>query len=251
MSTGTRAPRRGQRLVVVSPHLDDAVLSIGASLAHLARRGVEVEVLTVFGGDPASALEAGASNRRAGFTTTGEAARVRRHEDDRACARLGVRARRLGFDDDEAVPRDRAAIRAALEQQVRGADVVLLPGGPLVHPDHVLVAELTASSLGGGGTAGLYREQPYATWQALGRRGGRPWRTTPPTAPPSFAARWGQAVWQRSGRCPRCQARKVAAAGAYRSQLAVLRRWPRLRIAAHEALTCGERISWPRDGRAG
>lgn len=235
----------GVRLVVVSPHLDDAVLSIGATLAHLAHHQVRVEVLTVFGGDPEQHRAPGASNRRAGFPTTGEAARVRRAEDDVACGRLGVQARRLPFDDDEAAPRDAALLRPALADALRGADVVLLPGSPLVHPDHVLVSRVAATQVSAGTAVGLYVEQPYATWQALSRRGiARPTPVVPvdaqrrPLAPTAM-------MWSRSGACWSCRRRKLAAAGAYRSQLAVLRRWPRLRISAHELLERGERIAWP------
>ncbi len=49
----------GKRVVVVSPHSDDAVLSLGAAIAAWARRGAEVEVLTVFALDPGSHAPAG------------------------------------------------------------------------------------------------------------------------------------------------------------------------------------------------
>ena len=42
------------RVVVVSPHLDDAVLSLGATMAHAIESGAKVEVLTVFGCEPTS-----------------------------------------------------------------------------------------------------------------------------------------------------------------------------------------------------
>src|SRR3712207_8859213 len=73
------------RVAVVSPHLDDAVLSLGASMHAAARRGARVEAVTVLAGDPASTTPADDSNRRAGFATAGEAARLRREEDRRAC----------------------------------------------------------------------------------------------------------------------------------------------------------------------
>lgn len=242
----TLKPTQGEHLVVISPHLDDAVLSVGATLAHLAKRGVDVLVLTVFGGDPRQEREPGDSNRRAGFATTGEAARARRIEDDAACACLGVHPLWLPFDDDESSARDAAAIGAALGPTLRSADMVLLPGSPLVHPDHLLVARLVAEHAEAGTPLGLYLEQPYAAWQALGRRSGTPWRTTVPAAPivvPVLGG--GEPVWRRSPACPRCQHRKLTAAGAYRSQLVVLRRWPRLRIAAYESLAGGERVAWP------
>jgi LmbE family N-acetylglucosaminyl deacetylase len=42
----------GERIVVVSPHLDDGVLSLGASIASWSRSGATVELLTVLGCDP-------------------------------------------------------------------------------------------------------------------------------------------------------------------------------------------------------
>ena len=249
MTAWPGAVRPGDRLVAVSPHLDDAVLSIGASLSHLAHEGVDVRVLTVFGGDPSQDREPGASNRRAGFGSTGQAARARRREDDSACARLGVQPVRLAFDDDELSARDPAALGAALTAALSEAQVVLAPGSPLQHPDHLLVARLTAACVPPGAVLAHYLEQPYATWQALSRPGGSS-RTTAAGSGPVAAGAGSAAGWSRSGACWRCQQRKLQAAGHYRSQLAVLRRWPRLRIAAHELLRGGERIAWPTTGPA-
>jgi len=53
------APSRGKRIVVVSPHLDDGALSLGASMASWARRGAAVELLTALACDPASKAPAG------------------------------------------------------------------------------------------------------------------------------------------------------------------------------------------------
>lgn len=240
-----RTPGPGDNLVAISPHLDDVVLSVGATLAHLAHTGVRVRVLTVFSGDPDQERVSGASNRRAGFATTGEASRVRRREDDEACARLGLHAVRLPFDDDEASARDLDAIRVAVEPHVSDADFVLIPGSPLLHPDHLLVSRLVVARLVPARTAALYLEQPYATWQALSRSGGISAlrsRTTPPMAPSVDA---GPVEWGRPPSCRRCRVDKLAAMGAYRSQLKVLRRWPRGRIAAYELMAGGERIAWP------
>src|SRR5262249_8239648 len=87
-----------ERVVVVSPHLDDAVLSLGAAIACTAR-GRSVEVLHVFGGDPESDAPAGGWDRRGGFRTEGEATRARREEDRRACAVLGASPAWLSFGD--------------------------------------------------------------------------------------------------------------------------------------------------------
>src|SRR2546423_11731536 len=79
------------RVVVLSPHLDDAVFSVGAALAHAARHGADVLVITVLAGDPESSVPAGRWDGAAGYRTEGEAAAKRREEDARACARIGAR----------------------------------------------------------------------------------------------------------------------------------------------------------------
>lgn len=237
--------RPGHRLIVVSPHLDDAVLSVGSTMSHLTARGVSVRVITVFGGDPDGDRDPGESNRRAGFKTTGEAARRRRSEDDEACARLGLQPRRLCFDDDEASPREGHVIREALVPLLRSADVVLIPGSPLSHPDHLLVSKVAASAASEvDSPVGLYLEQPYATWDSLGRTLTLP-SLVPPPAPTVPPFTQDQIPWRRVGACPRCQARKWTAVGEYRSQLPVLRRWPRARILSYEMLARGERVAWP------
>ena len=84
-------------IVVLSPHSDDGVLSLGASMARWARSGRRVELLTVFALDPASNAPTGGWDRRAGFLTEGDAARARREEDRVACSILGVTPRWLPF----------------------------------------------------------------------------------------------------------------------------------------------------------
>src|SRR5512144_2582409 len=83
MIVAVRGPSPDERIVVVSPHLDDGVLSLGASIARWSRAGAAVELLTVLGCDPASAAQAGGWDRRGGFATEGESALARREEDRR------------------------------------------------------------------------------------------------------------------------------------------------------------------------
>jgi hypothetical protein len=59
----------GERVVVVSPHLDDGALSLGAALHAWAARGARVELLTVLACDPRS--DAPAELGRGGFATEG------------------------------------------------------------------------------------------------------------------------------------------------------------------------------------
>jgi LmbE family N-acetylglucosaminyl deacetylase len=161
--------------VVVSPHLDDAVLSLGAAIAAWGRQGADVEVLTVLAGDPESQAPAGGWDRRGGFATEGDAGRARRAEDTRACAALGASTSWLAFgdlnyerhgtDDD---------VRTAVAEVVGDAATLLLPGSPLSHPDHEWLVRTVADAPLGAGRLGLYAEQPYAA-RAGGTPGTAPW----------------------------------------------------------------------------
>ncbi len=122
----------GRRVVVVSPHLDDAVLSLGATIASAARAGVEVRVLTVFAGDPGARTAPSAHERACGFATAGEAARRRRVEDREAIGLLGATPHWLAFADrDDEDARQDPAIASAVAEVAQGADSLLVPGYPL------------------------------------------------------------------------------------------------------------------------
>ena len=69
------------RVVVVSPHLDDAVMSLGATIAKAVQSGTRIEVLTVFAYKPSSSEPAGPWDTRCGYETEGQAADSRRAED--------------------------------------------------------------------------------------------------------------------------------------------------------------------------
>jgi LmbE family N-acetylglucosaminyl deacetylase len=79
-------------LVVLSPHLDDAVLSVGALIARRVHSGQRVEVWTAFTAQPELA---GLPRRWRPFGDYP----VRLAEDDRALDRLGAGRRRLGLPE--------------------------------------------------------------------------------------------------------------------------------------------------------
>jgi LmbE family N-acetylglucosaminyl deacetylase len=169
---GRRAQLEGE-VVVVSPHIDDAALSLGAAISRAVRSGARVTILTVLAGDPGSTTPAGEWDRRAGFRTAGEAATARRAEDAAACAHLGAIAVWLpyadhqyerGGTDDE--------IRAAVVEAV-GSSLLLLPGFPLGHPDHCWLHELLEPAFPPE-RRGFYLEQPYAA--TSGANPPRGWR---------------------------------------------------------------------------
>lgn len=212
----TRTRELTGRTVVVSPHLDDGVLSLGASIARAARGGALVDVLTVFAGDPESQAPAGRWDAAAGFATEGEAVSWRRGEDLRACEALGARPVWLTFGERHYERRgDDATILAAILECLDGIETLLVPGSPLVHPDHALVAELLLREPLPVPVVGLYREQPYcsARWsRRQARRGRRGPSRSAAGAKPFEQVRLGvrdrQAKWR--------------AVGAYGSQLRLL-----------------------------
>jgi LmbE family N-acetylglucosaminyl deacetylase len=209
------------RIVVVSPHLDDAVLSLGAGIASWARRGARVEVLTVFACDPDSDAPAGGWDRRGGFATEGEAARARREEDRRALAILGASPVWLPFGSvDFDRHGDETDVREAIRAVTQGADELLLPGHPLSHPDHAWLAGVLDGAELGGGRLRLYAEQPYT-------------RRAAEAPPPSF---------EPAAAGLRDRLAKWRAIRQYRSQLALLGLTD-LRRGPHTLLR-PERVAW-------
>jgi LmbE family N-acetylglucosaminyl deacetylase len=151
------------RVVVLSPHLDDAVFSLGATIARATGTGSRVEVLTVFGDDPDSDVPANGWDTRGGFTTEGEAATARRDEDREACHLVGAEPYWLRFRGGGYTPqKDEDAITDAIAEHVAGADAVLVPGFPLRNPDHAWLADLVEQKPPPAFQIGRYAEQPYS-----------------------------------------------------------------------------------------
>ena len=214
---------------MLSPHLDDAVLSLGAALHSAAARGADVTVLTVFAGNPASTAPAGDWDRRSGFENAGEAAEARREEDRQACALIGAEPLWLDFDLDGSRSELEAAIWARIATALDGADVVLAPGFPLEHRDHALIARLVDEHGLPAGRLGIYLEQPYTLW----------------TQAPSGSREALQPSWRRLTAGPRDRLAKLRAARAYRSQLPLLGPRVLATITRYEAARGGEGVIWP------
>jgi LmbE family N-acetylglucosaminyl deacetylase len=229
------APRRG-RIVVVSPHLDDGILSLGASIASWARRRTPVEVLTVLACDPDSTAPAGGWDRRGGFATEGESARARREEDRRATAVVGALPVWLPFGsvDYERHGED-TEVRDAVVSAVADAELVLVPGHPLDHPDHAWLARLLEDAFG---RVARYAEQPYTR-----RSGG-----TPPHARGRAA---GNGVFEPVHVTARDRIAKWRAIGCYRSQLPLLGMRRSLRRGPHRYALGPEWVAWGRSPPAG
>lgn len=230
-------------VVVVSPHLDDAVLSLAATIARATRSGAHVEVLTVFAGDPASDTPAGGWDSRGGFATEGEAATARRAEDCEACSIVGAEPSWLPFGDgDYAQGRDHGEVFVAVVGTLAGADAVLVPGFPLTNPDHAWLAELLLGRALPCPRVGLYAEQPYR-YMVRGER-----RRL--DVPGEISRRLPHGIeWTYPARSFDLPLKRRAIL-AYRSQLPLLglsaKRHRKLhRMLLDEALHRGEAIAWP------
>jgi LmbE family N-acetylglucosaminyl deacetylase len=218
-----RGDELGGRVVAVSVHLDDAIFSVGAALARAARRGGDVTVVTVLANDPESRAPAGEWDARAGFASAAGAAGGRREEDRRACAAVGARPLWLPFGDQTyGLGAEPATVADAVLEAVSGADVVLVPGFPLLHEDHALVAGLVAERIDAP-RVGRFVEQPYAMLYTAGPEEGG-WRT--------LAA------------SPRDRLAKLRAFRAYGTQLPLLGEHVVRATTRWEALRGGEAVRW-------
>ncbi|HWT70933.1 MAG TPA: PIG-L family deacetylase [Oxalicibacterium sp.] len=125
------------KLLVFSPHLDDAVLSCGEMLAQHAG----AEVVTVFAALPQSGAPLTRWDAASGFHSAQEALAKRWQEDDAALTLLSAHPVRLDFCDSQydATP-SQQDLSDHLHQllQRADADTVMLPAG-LFHSDHILL----------------------------------------------------------------------------------------------------------------
>jgi LmbE family N-acetylglucosaminyl deacetylase len=134
-------------MLVISPHLDDAVFGCANWLAE-APGSI---VVTVFAGTPAHAGQLTDWDRRCGFSSADQAMAARREEDRTALALLGARPHWLPFCDaqyaqpsgtDDLVD----ALRLALQEH--HPERVLLPLG-LFHSDHKQVHDAAMCAVRG------------------------------------------------------------------------------------------------------
>lgn len=143
--------------VVVSTHLDDAVLSCFGIVAEAS------SVVTVFAGiPPAGAL--GEWDLKTGATDAAMRMRIRRREDEDALRETNARAVHLDLlegqhtDAIHVPPASPDAICRALAPHVDDADFVYAPVG-LGHPEHLLVRDAVLTLRP---DATLYADLPHA-----------------------------------------------------------------------------------------
>ena len=200
-------------LLAVSPHLDDAVFSAGATLWAAAQEGWRVVVATVFTGNVARPTGfALACQLDKGLGPEVDYMALRRAEDRDACTILGAEPRHLplleaphrGYHDaaalfgavrdDDRIGSIVAARLAQLIDEVR-PDLILGPQGIGGHVDHLIVRDALAAVA--TTTLQLWEDWPYLDRCGAGDR---------------------REAWTRP-LSPEARKAKLRASLAYRSQL--------------------------------
>lgn len=199
------------RVLAISPHLDDAALSAGATLAELSAQGTHVEVLTLFAGTPNEPLTdvARAFHTKCGLRTDATAVVVRRDEDRAAVHELGAHAHHREFLDAiyrrasdgqwlcrhnqamfDAQPLDQDLLDE-ISHEIRHNLAVLNPDLVLTcaaignHIDHRLTRAAVLHATTG-------RETQVLLWEDLPYAIGRPPATTPHRTRPITPGAWEQ-----------------------------------------------------------
>lgn len=150
--------------LVISPHLDDAVFSLGAWIAGES----DVIVATVFAGVPAPKVEAIDGRFESGAAEV----EARRIEDLEACHALGVTAVHGPFLDGPytghaEVDEGEVARWIQSVERVFAVGVLVRPAG-VRHPQHVATARAAALSRQQGIGRCVYAELPYSVlWPEL------------------------------------------------------------------------------------
>jgi LmbE family N-acetylglucosaminyl deacetylase len=181
--------------IVLSPHLDDAVLSAWSVL----RGPGEVLVVNVCTAVPPAGT-VGWYDRMRGIDDSAPFMEQRLGEDAEAVALAGREWANLGFLDDQyrSEPLDPREVRGSLEAVVSEASVLYAPAGLGGHPDHYATREL-ALEIGraDGIPVRLYADLPYAV-----RVGWPAWVTGLPERPYLLPeGRWEEFLATAS--CPR------------------------------------------------
>lgn len=133
-------------IVVLSPHVDDAIFSLGDHLC----TAPGATVVSVFAGIPTDDIGHRKHTRL-------------RDEHQVACALLGLRIVNGDFLDNVYPPTDDDALADWIGDQIDGADIVYAPLG-IHHPDHIQVARVAAQLAHGDTRTWLwYSELPYRT----------------------------------------------------------------------------------------
>jgi LmbE family N-acetylglucosaminyl deacetylase len=177
------------RVVVISPHLDDAVLSAWLILAE-ARA---VRVITCFAGAPSGSVR-GRWDERTGTVSAAAALAARRAEDVRALALTGSEPVHLDLLDQQYREGRDAPLKClvqTLRDHLEDAAEVWLPAALGAHPDHVAARDAALAATRQGQRVRVYADLPYA---------GQPgWPVDVTHAPRDLAVRCYSSLLRRPG----------------------------------------------------
>jgi LmbE family N-acetylglucosaminyl deacetylase len=234
--------------IILSPHLDDAVLSCW----HVLLAPGEVEVINVFAGIPPDTAEPAWWDQLTGAISSPSRVRERVREDREALAVAGRASVNLGFLDDQyrTAQQPIQPIVDALGQRIPESATVYAPAdlGGII--DHALVRDAALELERTGVRVALYADLPHAT-----RHGWPAWvMGSRPDAPLDLAAGLWDRALSAAGLSPpaivahvhvldgAARAGKLQALRAYRTQLPALDEmfvWP---IEDRTAL--GYEVAW-------
>jgi LmbE family N-acetylglucosaminyl deacetylase len=230
-----------RRIVILSPHLDDAVLSCW----HVLDGPGDVEVVNVFAGVPPAGSATGWWDRAGGSGDSARAVRARLDEDRAALAVAGRRSVNLDFLDAQyrRNGQDGDVLAAALRERLPSSTLVYVPAafagagrGELFsvhrdapHPDHAAVREAARALAAAGYEIVLYADLPHAS---VGT--GDAW--------PGSAPELDGIAPEAHCLAPDAFGRKLRAVREYRSQLDLLERMFGRRL--DDPLLLGHEVVW-------
>ncbi len=224
---GAYAPRMPRRqAVILSPHLDDAVLSCW----HLLSGRDDVAVINVFAGTPPPGSGPTWWDRLSGATDSVLRMEERRAEDREAFAIAGRSAIDLDFLDDQYEPTNQPieAIVSRLRELIDPRAVVYAPAALGEHRDHESVRNAALELAASGQRVRLYADHPHAV-----QRGWPTWIDgTETETGRDVAAHWDRRLSDAGVEQPPQpavhhlsaaeQKRKLRAVSAYRTQIRAL-----------------------------
>lgn len=234
--------------VILSPHLDDAVLSCW----HVLTQPGDVTVINVFAGVPAGLGAPAWWDEYTGATDSGERVRERIEEDRRALALAGREPTNLGFLDEQYRKHDQplGPLIDDIKRLLPPDAEICAPAGLSNHTDHALLRAAALELREAGFCVSLYADLPHATvhgWPA--------WvaGTRTPATKDLAAAMWNRALTAAGLTFAEltpsvhplhgeAHARKVTAVQMYRSQVVALAEFAARPLTDPEVL--GYEVVW-------
>jgi hypothetical protein len=230
--------------VILSPHLDDAVLSCW----HILTEPGEVIVINVFAGAPEGLDRPAWWDRYTGAVDSGDRVRERIEEDREALALAGRSAVNLDFLDEQYREREQplAPITAAIEPLLMPGAEIYAPAALANHTDHALVRDAALDLRRTGFAVSLYADLPHAALHG--------WPAWVKNEPSPVVKDLAGAFWDRAlagaaalkptvhALDPETHARKVAAVHMYETQVRALEEFVGRSLKDPEVL--GYEVDW-------